>query len=56
MSSVSLLISTLDRFSRIKLAMKGEVAGFLEVILSNLVERLGESNVRVRESAEEAYI
>lgn len=36
--------------------MKGEVGGFLEVILSNLVERIGESNVRVRESAEEAFL
>ena len=56
MSAVSLLLSTLDRFSRIRIAMKGDVAAFLEVILSNLVERLGESNARVRESAEESFI
>ena len=56
MSSVQLLLSCLDKYSRVKIGMKGDVGGFLEVILSNLVERLGESNVRVRESAEEAFI
>ena len=49
-------MSTLEKYNRLKLGMKGEVGSFLEVILSNLVERIGESNARVRESAEDAFL